>query len=623
MRLLNTKTFEFVSINDPRSIHYAILSHVWSKQGEQTYQDILELTVEANRESNPRRASYVLTRISAKVRRCCGQALADGYEFVWIDSCCIDKTSSAELSEAINSMYTWYGGAARCYAFLEDVDDDDNPYAPASHFRGSAWFTRGWTLQELIAPALVVFLSREWYPIGTKSSLAPLIEAITGIEVDILTGVRSPREVSVSKRMSWAAKRVTTREEDRAYSLLGLFGIHMPTIYGEGQDAFFRLQEKIFKQIPDDTLFTWGRRFLVRKVSHLQCLEQQLPPWRDAYNSLFASSPSDFSHTSDFRPISHATLLQRLGLFGDTTQAQHVPPTYTATRFGIREELPLLCFEDSQAGMYSGSRTKIGFLLCEDAHERLVAVILRDASTYHDFTRLHDSTSSTLLVGARIPAKPGADKKRWSDHRLVAFTSDVLEHIRQSGRISVTLVHISKGATHGRGDPSVGAATNTNRTCSLVFPPWRKSALLREGFVVQETVVVSEAPSSLERKHVFVLSHDIHGIVRLVITLDFASSSLGLQMGVFSSGTLLTGDILMGEDVSSESEILRVEPLLRADDSTSTEVLYPLTGGARPAGTTGGAFLRVSATSSRSPRDGVFTLDLETIDNLSLTQIDS
>ena len=361
----------------------------------------------------------------------------------------------------------------------------------------------------------------------------------------------------------------------------------------------------------------------MRKVSHLQCLEQQLPPWRDAYNNLFASSPSDFSHTSDFRPISHATLLQRLGLFGDTTQAQHVPPTYTATRFGIRAELPLLCFEDSQAGMYSRSRTKIGFLLCEDAHERLVAVILRDASTYHDFTRLHDSTSSTLLVGARIPAKPGADKKRWSDHRLVAFTSDVLEHIRQSGRISVTLVHISKGATHGRGDPSVGAATNTNRTCSLVFPPWRKSALLREGFVVQETVVVSEAPSSLERKHVFVLSHDIHGIVRLVITLDFASSSLGLQMGVFSSGTLLTGDILMGEDVSSESEILRVEPLLRADDSTSTEVLYPLTGGARPAGTTGGAFLRVSATSSRSPRDVVFTLDLETIDNLSLTQIDS
>ncbi|KAM5535898.1 hypothetical protein V8D89_010516, partial [Ganoderma adspersum] len=607
-----TQTFEFVSINDPRSVPYAILSHVWSKQGEQSYQEILELVVEANRESNPRRASYVLTRISAKVRRCCTQALADGYEFVWIDSCCIDKTSSAELSEAINSMYIWYSCAARCYAFLEGVDDDDNPYAPVSHFRGSAWFTRGWTLQELIAPGLVVFLSREWSPIGTKSSLAPLIEVITGVEVDILTGVRSPSEVSVSKLMSWAAKRVTTREEDRAYSLLGLFGIHMPTIYGEGQNAFFRLQEGILKQIPDDTLFTWGRRFLARKVSHLQCLEQQLPPWRDAYNNLFASSPSDFAHTSDFRPISHATLLQRLGLVDD--QTQHVPSTYTTTRFGIRAEFPLLCFEDSQAGMYSGSRAKLGFLLCEDAHERLVAVILRDASTYRDFTRLHDSTSSTLLVGARIPAKPGADKKRWSDHRLVAFTGDVLEHIRQSMHISVTLVHISKGAAHERGDPSVGAAADAKRACSLVFPPWCRSALLRESFVVRETVVDSETPSSLERKHVFVLSHSLHGIVRVVITLDSTSSSLGLQMGMFSSGTLLTRDILIGEDMPYESEVLRVHPLLRADDSTSTEeVLYPLAGDARAAVTTRAVLLRLSATSSQSPRDVVFTLDLETV----------
>ncbi|PIL31316.1 hypothetical protein GSI_06014 [Ganoderma sinense ZZ0214-1] len=615
MRLLNTKTFEFVSINDPRSVPYAILSHVWSKQGEQTYQEILELVVEANRESNPRHASDVLTHISAKVRRCCARALADGYEFVWIDSSCIDKTSSAELSEAINSMYTWYSCAARCYAFLEDVDEDDNPYTPASRFRSSAWFTRGWTLQELIAPALVVFLSQEWNPIGTKGSLAPLIEAITGVETDILTGVRSPREVSVSKRMSWAAKRVTTREEDRAYSLLGLFEIHMPTIYGEGQNAFFRLQEEILKHIPDDTLFTWGRRFLVRNASHLQCLEQQLPPWKDAYNSLFASSPSDFAHTSDFRPISHATLLQRLGLdVDDTAQAQHMPPTYTTTRFGIRAELPLLCFQDGQAGMYNGGRAKIGFLLCEDARERLVAVILRDAATYRDFTRLHDSTSSPLLVGARIPTKPGADKKRWSDHRLVAFTGDVLEHIRQSGRISVTLIHILKGAVHGQEHPSVGAAGNTNRACSLVFPPWRRSSLSREGFVVQEAIVESAA-HCLDRRHVFVLSHGTFGIVRVVIDLDGASSSLGLQTGVFSSGTALTRDILMGEDVPYESEVLRIGPLLCADDLTPTEdVFYPLPGSARPVETrTGTTFLRLSVISSQSPRDVVFTLDIETV----------
>ncbi|KAI1793052.1 HET-domain-containing protein [Ganoderma leucocontextum] len=620
MRLLNTKTFTFVSINDPHSVPYAILSHVWSKQGEQTYQEFLELVAEANRVSNSRHASDILTRISAKVRRCCAQALADGYEFVWIDSCCIDKTSSAELSEAINSMYTWYSCAARCYAFLKDVDDDDDPYAPASQFRSSVWFTRGWTLQELIAPALVVFLSREWNPIGTKSSLAPLIEAITGVEVDILTGVRSPSEVSVSKRMSWAAKRVTTREEDRAYSLLGLFGIHMPTIYGEGQNAFFRLQEEILRQIPDDTLFTWGRRFLVRKVSHLQCLEQQLPPWRAAYNQLFASSPSDFAHTSDFRPISHATLLQRLGLFNDN--AQQVPPTYAATRFGIRAELPLLCFEDSQAGIYSGARAKVGFLLCEDARERLVAIILRDPSTYRDFTRLHDSTSSTLLVGARIPAKPCADKKRWSDHRLVAFTSDVLERIRQSGRISVTLIHISKATAHAREDPSVVTAGNPGRVCTLVFPQWRRSALAKEGFMVQEIVADSGAPH-LERKHVFVLSHDVHGIVRVIIDLDAMSSSLFLQMGMLPSGSPLTTDILMGEDVSYESEVLCVEPLMRADGSAPTEgVLYPLGGGAHASGTTGTVVLLLSVTSSQSLRDVMFTLNIETVDHLSLPLVD-
>ena len=608
MRLLNTKTFEFVSIHDPHSISYAILSHVWSRQGEQTHQEIREIVAAVNRVSNPRYAGDILTHISAKVPRCCARALADGYEFVWIDSCCIDKTSSAELSEAINSMYAWYSCAARCYAFLTDVDDDDDPHAPTSQFRNSTWFTRGWTLQELIAPALVVFLSQEWSPIGTKGSLAPLIEAITGVEVDILTGMRTPNEISVSKRMSWTARRVTTREEDRAYSLLGLFGIHMPTIYGEGRNAFFRLQEEILKQIPDDTLFTWGRRFLVRKVSHLQCLEQQLPPWRDAYNSLFASSPSDFAHTSDFRPISYTTLLQRLGLVDD--KAQQVPPTYTMTRFGVRAEIPLLSFEDSHAGIYSGARAKIGFLLCEDANERLVAIILRDASTYRDFTRLHDSTSSTLLVGARIPAKSDAVnvKKRWSDQRLAAFTSGVLEHIRQSGRVSVTLVHISRDAAQARESSLV--ANPAARACAVVFPGWRRSALVKEGFVVHETIVDTESPN-LERKHVFVLSHDVHGVIRVVIDLDTTSSSLWLYMGMLPPGTPLTEEVRMGKEVPLDSEVFRVEPLMCGSDISSTKsVLYPITAGTPAPGTTGSVCLRLSVTASQSPRDVVFTLDV-------------
>ncbi|KAI0756426.1 heterokaryon incompatibility protein-domain-containing protein, partial [Daedaleopsis nitida] len=257
MRLLNTTTFEFLWVDDPLSVDYAILSHVWAKSKskglEQTYQDLLRILAHANQEGD----AIFLDQISEKIRQCCAYAFADGYEWVWIDSCCIDKTSSAELSEAINSMYKWYTCASQCYTYLHDVDDADDPRRKHSQFRASEWFKRGWTLQELIAPPTVIFLTKNWRSIGTKHTLAAVIEQVTTIDIDILKNTGSLEGVSVARRMSWASRRVTTRVEDEAYSLMGLFDIHMPAVYGEGSRAFLRLQEEILKRYPDDSLFAW------------------------------------------------------------------------------------------------------------------------------------------------------------------------------------------------------------------------------------------------------------------------------------------------------------------------------------------------------------------------------
>ncbi|RDX39686.1 HET-domain-containing protein [Lentinus brumalis] len=207
MWLADTWTGEFVvKKNGPR---YAILSHVWKVEGKPS--------------------------MSEKIRRACAVARAHGYRSIWVDSCCIDKTSSAELSEAINSMFAWYRDAS-------------SPRAYNSYFRESMWFTRGWTLQELLAPAVVI---------ETKSSLASLIALVTTIPTSVLLCTPPFRDFNVARRMSWASKRSTTRVEDEAYSLLSIFDINMPTLYGEGSRAFRRLQEEILRRIPDDSIFAW------------------------------------------------------------------------------------------------------------------------------------------------------------------------------------------------------------------------------------------------------------------------------------------------------------------------------------------------------------------------------
>ena len=243
----------------------------------------------------------------------CEVARRDGYRYIWVDSSCIDKTSSSELSEAINSMFAWYRDAQICYAFLSDVPsndhvrangpvliwyddgaDEDSERAKDSEFRTSRWFKRAWTLQELIAPRVVVFLSQDWKGLGTKHSLADLIEDITRIDRDILTHKKALANESVAEQMWWAASRKATRVEDEAYSLLGIFGITMTTIYGEGQHAFQRLQEEILQQIPDHSMFAWCGYGDNRPIPVHQSTEFEISMSIDK-SSPFAKSPQAFS----------------------------------------------------------------------------------------------------------------------------------------------------------------------------------------------------------------------------------------------------------------------------------------------------------------------------------------
>lgn len=229
-------------------------------------------------------------------------------------SCCIDKTSSAELSEAINSMFRWYQKAEICYVYLNDVERNasSSPTAVQESVRDllsrSEWFQRGWTLQELLGPANLDFYTKNWIKLGSKLELSDIISDITGIEKEFLTGEDLER-ASASKKMSWAAGRKTSRPEDTAYCLLGIFGVYMPLIYGESKNAFIRLQHEIMKMVPHDhTLFAWGEivpesTMLLTDIDELW--HSKTRPWSQEaaekrLYGLLAESPDDFKHSSSF-----------------------------------------------------------------------------------------------------------------------------------------------------------------------------------------------------------------------------------------------------------------------------------------------------------------------------------
>jgi hypothetical protein len=220
---------------------YAILSHTWRGDADEVTLKDIETS------SGQSKIGY------EKIEFCVNQAKQDGLEYFWIDTCCINQANSPEVSEAINSMFRWYRNATRCYVYLSDVlfslkrkwnsEETDMQLA----FRASKWFTRGWTLQELLAPSSVEFFARNGKRIGDKKGLGKQIHEITGIPISALQGA-DLSTFKVEERLKWAENRETTREEDRAYCLLGIFGVFMSPRYGEGKSREFnRLRAKINK----------------------------------------------------------------------------------------------------------------------------------------------------------------------------------------------------------------------------------------------------------------------------------------------------------------------------------------------------------------------------------------
>lgn len=328
MRLMNTSTGQLCWFHDRSRPRFAILSHVWEKQ-EQTYQDLVQLSPKTSvftsidpplgdsevshcdkceiehpiLKSEP---SSLIHKLSPKLRGAREYAVKLGFCWIWADTSCIDKTSSAELSEAINSMFMWYSEAAECIAYLSDVPDDmEDPSLRDSGFCKSKWFTRGWTLQELLAPRSVKFVSKGWKGFGTREALGETIAEITGIEIQYhgyeSYGGMKAKKANIATRMKWASSRNTTRIEDEAYSLLGIFNLYMPVIYGEGRNAFRRLQEGLLGSSPDQSLFAWHN-------------SNRFDPYPN--NSVLAVQPSDYSQSSDdMSPITLQTVPTAVAAF--------------------------------------------------------------------------------------------------------------------------------------------------------------------------------------------------------------------------------------------------------------------------------------------------------------------
>lgn len=308
MRLLHTTDLTMEEFEGSDIPPYAILSHTWEKHQEVTFRDWQDL------ESVCDRTGF------HKIMKACEKAREHGLDYLWVDTCCIDKSSSAELSEAINSMYDWYLSADICICYLSDVppilDDEDDSMDQASwvqRLSTARWFTRGWTLQELLAPDEMYFYYQDWSTIGTKEELANELAIITGIDEAYLLKMRPILGASIARRMSWAARRSTTRREDIAYCLLGIFDINMPLVYGEGEKAFLRLQKKILRDTTDQTIFCWE-------------WDEQFVP--DSWVGLLAPSPAAFANSGNI-------LVANFHLF-----TKGIP--YSKTNSGIKIRLPIL-----------------------------------------------------------------------------------------------------------------------------------------------------------------------------------------------------------------------------------------------------------------------------------------
>ncbi|KAK3695839.1 heterokaryon incompatibility protein-domain-containing protein [Podospora appendiculata] len=294
MWLIETSTLSLKFVQAASDVRYAILSHTWGVE-EITFQDM------ADQAHASRKKGW------GKVQKTCAVALAShGLKYAWIDTCCIDKTSSSELSEAINSMFAWYRSATVCMVYLPDFRHDPEQdgtewFSFIFSLAPCRWFKRGWTLQELIAPKDMVFYDESWSIIGSKTQMARDLAYITNVDRAVLDDADNLSRVPIGRRMSWAAHRKTTRAEDLAYSLMGIFDVNMPLLYGEGgEKAFIRLQKELIQSKNDLTLFAWMD-------------EQKQWPDKHWAHGMLATSPAQFRHCTTLKvPPGNLNTLQDL-----------------------------------------------------------------------------------------------------------------------------------------------------------------------------------------------------------------------------------------------------------------------------------------------------------------------
>ncbi|KIM66493.1 hypothetical protein SCLCIDRAFT_326548 [Scleroderma citrinum Foug A] len=318
------------SDDDLEDTKYAILSHCWYRDKDEVqFREMEGLISDPDRQRFHKRPGY------QKILKSCELARENKLHWLWVDTCCINKDSSAELTEAINSMFRWYDKAEKCYTYLHDVKDNSFPTErkmedfPAEFKGWPKWFSRGWTLQGLVAPRTVVFFNHEWQAIGNKKDLASTLEDITCIPSRVLKYGMDAYRPSIAQVMSWAADRKTKRVEDRAYSLLGLFGVHMPMLYGEGKNAFRRLQLELIRMTNDHSIFAWERRSA---------------GWS---GSVLADDPSLFRDCDDIVKMEPDEYLMALKEINLDEELHDIPEseslrTYSITNAGIQISLPLL-----------------------------------------------------------------------------------------------------------------------------------------------------------------------------------------------------------------------------------------------------------------------------------------
>ena len=342
-----TKVLEF----HDETTEYAILSHRWIDSTEVDYEEMVDLAKMNGQEQDEIRGRQGYKKIIDT----CKQTKQDGYELLWIDTCCIDKRSSAELSEAINSMYRWYANAKICYAYLHDVDSSSFPteenkekYPNPKSNGWPEWFSRGWTLQEMIASRNLQFFNKDWQLIGNKKMLARTLYTITRVPGHILAdGLEGYRRPCVAQIISWAAKRTTTRVEDKAYSLMGLLDVNMPMLYGEGKKAFHRLQLEIIRSSNDQSIFAWGHKSDVR------------------IGSILADDPSDFKDCSHVELMNHAELIKEFPNLS-STNADHFD-VFPIMNRGIQIWMPLRRYHDSNTVFKA-------YLPCRDGYGSVMSI---------------------------------------------------------------------------------------------------------------------------------------------------------------------------------------------------------------------------------------------------------